>query len=450
MAGYGDGSFCPETNISNAEICFILARLFGSMSDKNDRDSFYKNSWAESYIAWIQDKLSKESRELWFDERTIDSSVSCEKADELFRYFFGRLIKHAEIPNESNVDLTGTGNATRLQIAKGIFHSCVSFFHQVESYNVEELLQFWKPSFVNPYRLLLNIYATGMVRLQKQNRVLYKLTCLESVKPEEAPDIYKELNNIDSIEEEYKKKFVPYKGKACHYTTVDALVQMLTKSKEILTNGNIGLKMFMGNAEYLNDPQEGQYFDEVMGDIIQQTDRVLKPKDTYVLSLSLDEEERLPMWVQYGGNGMGCRIEFEINDSDNFLQVAYIKPDDQLVTRENESIQKLKNYIAAHTEKVIRKYARDVIEKIKYYVKPSYYDYEKEIRYCVTCLPQLAKAYQSPRPGESVPRLYCELNKALKVTSITLGPKCPNPNYIALFLYRCGIPEVCISSIKFK
>ena len=453
MTGYPDGSFHPEENLSNAEMCSILTRLFVSIPAETEKSVFYKDHWAARYIAWVEDQLSKNKRLLWFNEKNLNSSLSCKKVDELFRFFFEPLIQPDCWPNEAALD--ETGNATRLKVAYKIFYFCLHFFYQIEEYNIMELLEFWKSSFVNPYRLLLNISATGMVKTpnlkdSSNKKVLYKLTLLKDIEPIQAPDIYKELNTIDKIEAQCREVFTLSCGNAYHYTSLDALYQMLTKSKECLEDGNIGIKMFMGNAEYLNDPKEGQYFDETTSSDSERSDNILHPKDTYVLSLTKDKEERLPLWVQYGANGTGCRIEFEISKSDDFHDVLYIDSDANLNAQAGSAIQALKKYIKKQQKPVISNYAKEVIAQMKYYIKPIFYEYEAEIRHFSSSLPQYSNVYPSPRPGEVVPRLYCELNKALKVKSIMLGPKCQNPNHIALFLYRCGVPEVRMSRIEFK
>ena len=280
MLGYAKESFHSKQDVSNAEMCFILTRLFVSIPAETEKNVFYKDHWAARYIAWVEHQLSKSKNSLWFNEKDLNSSVSCEKVDEIFQFFFKPLIHPDCWPNE--VVLKATGNATRLKDAYKIFCFCLYFFYQIQAHNVMELLGFWKSSFVSPYRLLLNISATGMVKTPK-----------------------------------------------------------------------------------LKDASD-------------------------------------------------------------------------------------KKALRAHPEPVIINYAKEVIDQIKYYIKPIFYKYENEIRHFSSSLPQLANVYPSPRPGEVVPRLYCELNKALKVKSIMLGPKCPNPNHIALFLYRCGVPEVRMSRIEFK
>ena len=458
MSGYMDGSFHPERNISNAEMCSTLTRLFVSMPAKTEKDELHKDHWAARYVIWIENQLSKRNRPLWFDEKGLDSPISCQKVNELLRFFFEPLIQPAYRPNEAVSN--ATGKATRLKVAKIILCFCSHFFHQIEYLEkgkIGELLEFWKFSFVSPYRLLFNISATGIVKLSKkcntdESKVFYKLTLLKDIEPGQAPDIYQKFNTIDDIETQCSKVFSIYSGDAYHYTSLEALYQMLTRSKESFDDGNIGIKMFMGNAEYLNDPKEGQYFDEATSSDSIKSDNILHPKDTYVLSLTKDKEERLPLWIQYGANGAGCRIEFEISASDDFHNVLYISSDDNLNEQIREAIQTLKDRVRTYHEPVLISYAKKVIERIKYYIKPIFYMHEDEIRHCSSSLPQSANvyAYSSPRPGEAVPRLYCELNIALKVKSIMLGPKCPNPNHIALFLYRCGVPQVRMSRIEFK
>lgn len=457
MVGDSDGLFHPEGNISNAEICVILANLFSVAPEKTTEEKLFKGHWAEPYITWIEDKLSQREYSLWFNKETINSPVSCQQVRDLFHCFFDPLIEPNSIKNET--ELAKTGDATRVYVATALYQYCLSFLNQLENYDVKELLQFWKASFISPYQLLFHISGTGMIRVPKlkntsDKKAFYKLTLLKDTEPQKAPEIYQKLNAIDCLEDKCYEIFPIYIGKAYHYTTLEALYQMLTQSKETsaLGNGNIGIKMFLGNAEYLNDPKEGQYFGE-RDETVDSGDKkghVLYPKNTYVLSLTADKDERLPLWVQYGGNGTGCRIEFEIGYEDDFHNVLYIGSDVKGGPNAESVIQELKDNVEGQKELVIRQYIENVIERIKYYIKSSYYEHEKEIRHFSNSLPQLASVFPSPRSGEAVPRLYCELDRALKVKSIMLGPKCPNPNHVALFLYRCGVPEVQTSSIEWE
>ena len=70
--------------------------------------------------------------------------------------------------------------------------------------------------------------------------------------------------------------------------------------------------------------------------------------------MTADKDERLPLWVQYGGNGTGCRIEFEIGYEDDFHNVLYIGSDVKGGPNAESVIQELKDNVEGQKELVIR------------------------------------------------------------------------------------------------
>ena len=155
------------------------------------------------------------------------------------------------------------------------------------------------------------------------------------------------------------------------------------------------------------------------------------------------------MWIQYGDNGSGCRIEFEVELVHNFKKVKYLAPGQKTDDKLDNIVLDLLKYVKS-SNSVISEYARGVITAIEYQIKNPYYEHEREVRCSMQQTPQLAKVFEKPKPDESFPRLYCELQTPIRIKSVILGPKCPTPQATALFLIRKGVPEVRMSSIKFR
>ncbi|MBM6724770.1 DUF2971 domain-containing protein [Pseudoflavonifractor phocaeensis] len=448
------GAIYPQNSVSNEEFCMILSNIFQGTPDLSNRaiSKFYADSWAAPYIQYIETLLKKLNQKLWFDAQSINVPISCRKIHELLLHFFKTLIKDEEsLPQK---DTCSQENASRLWVAKAIYEKCMDFYKQTEKFTVEELLEFWKENdLINPCRLLGEIYSSGNVeppkwKVKTKRNTFYKLLLLQKEDPENVFEIYKKLNDVDRIEERYDQIFPLYTGSTYHYTTLAALYSMLDQSNAARSGEIPQIKMFLSNAEYLNDPEEGScicFQDSDYGSA--KSDMIVHPKSTYIISLSKDKEERLPMWVQYADNGMGCRIKFEVNESHNFREIKYYSSKD--MSEVSDLINIAKEFLSCKENSTISQYARDIVDKIRYQVKNEYYDHEQEVRFSIMQIPQLSKKFSAPRLGESFPRLYYELDTPLKIESVTLGPKCPNPNAVALFLYHCGIPSVEISKIKY-
>ena len=454
MEGIGDGEkFCPDKEVTNSEVCKILASLLvGTPMISNDTSKFYSHHWAERYIRWVEAQLSKLKTELWFGKEQLDRPITQYQLEEQLDFFFGTLVKNFKLLADK--EKTSQENASRLIVAKTVYNYCMSFFEQMDDYNITELMSFWgENALANPYRLLTNIYATGMFNIPKwkdniDSSLFHKLSLLQDADPKNALQIYQTFKEIDKIAERCHTVFEEYKGPAFQYTTLTALRSMLEKSNRACAGEAPKIQLFMSNAEYLNDPGEGKYFNTESTTEFTKGSTVISPQNTYIVSLTLEQEEQLPMWVQYGGDGTGCRIEFDITDHDNFKKVRYLPSGDSADTSVKEIIQSLLDI--EKSEKVVFEYVTDVISKIKYQVKSAYYSHEKEVRHSTMQLPQLAKEFSFSRDGEIFPRLYCELERPLEIKSVMLGPKCQNVNATALFLYRCGVPEVKTSSIEFR
>ena len=95
-------------------------------------------------------------------------------------------------------------------------------------------------------------------------------------------------------------------------------------------------------------------------------------------------------------------------------------------------------------------WARSLLKKYGYYFKDKYYSQEKEIRSIITPKLEDIHMWKDPRDGEIFPRSYVLLKEPLIVESVMLGPKCPNPEQIAVALKNLGIKRILRSNIHFQ
>ena len=118
----------------------------------------------------------------------------------------------------------------------------------------------------------------------------------------------------DCVFKGYTRTCGGYNDSIFHYTSLRALSRLCVKTS----------KFQMGNPAYLNDPQEGKKIKELVKkngrcekelkgwEYLIDNEEMIDVSNTYIASFVTDGNERnqLPMWIQYGDNGKGCRLEF--------------------------------------------------------------------------------------------------------------------------------------------
>lgn len=237
--------------------------------------------------------------------------------------------------------------------------------------------------------------------------------------------------------------------------------------KEQITSEDDGIgiispyfKLSMSNVSFFNDPDEGNILlDNFKSVPLQQKvgPYEIDPREEFITCLMATPIESLPMWVNYGDGGYGCRIEFDITPIEEFYSVTYVdrkslQEAEMGFIKEIESI--VCSYRGSNSEDktdVVYNCAKRLLRKAGYYYKDAYYKYEKEIRTFETArsLDDILTR-ESARNKDELPHIYMELTPPLKVNSIMLGPKCKNPEQIAVTLHRLGIKKVFLSSIHFQ
>ena len=163
------------------------------------------------------------------------------------------------------------------------------------------------------------------------------------------------------------------------------------------------------------------------------------------------------MWVQYGDNAKGCRIEFKLKKP-YFTKVRYYS------FQENESANTPETLMLDNIVRILSHYKRRwhvindciifwvkfLLKRVGYFYKESYYSHENEIRFIAEHESEDALVHTEAKEGEIFPRLYVECEFPLEVKSVTLGPKCDQQEKIALALKHKGIPKVRRSKISFR
>lgn len=254
------------------------------------------------------------------------------------------------------------------------------------------------------------------------------------------------------------------------YTSLSRLKSMIDESKEnekLKTPENaedrgygkfpFSFDLHMSNAEFFNDPDEGNLLLKTFKpERVPNTDSSdrLEPRQEHFACLIHTKAEYLPMWVNYGDGGKGCRIEFEIKSHPKnllFFKVEYIRstPNGPAKTLVDEVTDIVNTYTGEID--VVYNWAKYLLRKAGYFYKSSYYSYENEIRIFPNMTPATkVEMYEKPYGDEIFPRTYMRANEPLKVKSITLGPKCKNPEQIAVALHNLGIETVYRSNIHFQ
>ena len=240
-------------------------------------------------------------------------------------------------------------------------------------------------------------------------------------------------------------------NKFYHYTTIDALVSMLTNSLVIDKKTEPQyLELWATKITSLNDTTERDLFVNVLINdvrryaneqqkcLTEEQEKILGKlcySDMYVISLSdnfvlLSDE--LNMWRCYGGNGYGACLEFDFSKVPTFYSVT----ENMLHLEDAFMLQKCK-YVIAEEIKI----EQELIEQIYRAIDNTEKDYLKKILTEASIMSRIAclspyykhKAYESEHEWRIVKHSLEE-------------PKLRTKAFIPYI--TCSIPISAISSIK--
>lgn len=288
-------------------------------------------------------------------------------------------------------------------------------------------------------------------------------------------DLYLHVNTI-----KYMLKINPIEvNEIYHYSQPDSL-NYLPKYSESVG----GDKLRLGNVAYLNDPEEGKVFYEilkkknenVLEDLVVHTD--LMYENTYLACFSR-KEDFLPMWVQYASDATGnCyaintsifnqfESEFEErlyrkithnrfkNKNNKYVLYRVFYYGSGVLSDEDEEIlgfcdaisnmlERMKNYFS---DEQIKDLVNQLLSEIRYLFKDIAYASEDEIR--VICIDHYdeKKLLASTNGGY---RFYMELDADIYFNRVILGPKAIDVKKKATYLSCCqNVGKVEKSKIKY-
>jgi len=264
-----------------------------------------------------------------------------------------------------------------------------------------------------------------------------------------------------------------------HYSQPSSLRYLPQYSKEIG-----GSKFRLGNAAYLNDPEEGKVFFKILEQagcsIVNEIfeDSELKYENTYLASFS-KKKDFLPMWVQYAQDGKGVCYAlntsvFEYNEFDIekhiyhrltynkynlqeekyvLYKVYYFNNEDinandlKVIELCNDIAQMLDRIVQYMNNSEIKELVVNIINSIRYLFKDVAYANEDEVRI-------ISIDYYDKKlidiTSEEVPRFYRELDEEIYFNKIILGPKAEEIRKKATYLSCCkNVGGVEKSKIKY-
>ena len=232
-----------------------------------------------------------------------------------------------------------------------------------------------------------------------------------------------------------KIKFQEDTFKLIHYTKTGSLKFLLKKKADFG-------KLRLNNAIYMNDPQEGQIFKNVLSKYRKNKLHNIFHNDidiknyTYLTCFCPDEKrDTLPMWVHYGDGGKGIGLVFneKFFENQELYKVQYIDTENFNIYKIDKSIRKefkqIFNFLAQdifvkNENKQFLEYTSIIIDYISYFFKDKAYKYECEIR-----MVQF-RDYESEdiiiNEASDIPKLCIEYDKEITTENceeIIVGPK---------------------------
>ena len=449
MKGYLDGMFHPERDITLTEFYALICRVFFDCHDAGcDKDKYpeiyckIEHSWAKGYIIYLIEKGVIEPKDLDSLVEKFESPVNMHDVYELLNSI-KRTKELLVIPDLKR--RSTTNKATRLEVAKLVYSICKETGSGVSKKVIE---------------------LNGESRWEQSIELLYDyICCLQFVDADVAYIfnlIYKNKEH-NKICYEYMiqilncKKHFPRteSGTIYHYTNMYAL--------EKLTQPNA--KFRLSNVAYLNDPMEGRLLVNRVKNCFKEKELLewkflskeydeLAIRNSFVISFNKQDDELLPMWVQYGDGANGCMLGVNANSiSVPLYEVVY---DEGKIDRYVNDVKgvlisylKMRDSININ-EDIVFLYATETLTQSSYLYKDKYYEHEKEVRILLFASLDFAKIAETVKEGEFFPRLFIELDDDVQFDSITIGTKAAGIEKTAVALSQRGYTNIYKSKIQFR
>lgn len=264
-----------------------------------------------------------------------------------------------------------------------------------------------------------------------------------------------------------------------HYSQPDTIKYLPKYSEKVG-----GSKLRLGNVAYLNDPEEGKVFYEILkkgnNNILEglQEHNDLMYENTYLACFSR-KDDFLPMWVQYARDGVGyCyaintsifdQYESEVEErlyrkvtynrfksrSNRYVlyRVFYygsstLSEEDKNILAFCDAISNILNELKFYFDNgQIRDLTNQLLNSIRYLFKDVAYASEDEVR--IICTDYYNEKLIETSDNESY-RFYMELDADIYFNRVILGPKATDVKKKATYLSCCkNVGKVELSKIKY-
>ena len=238
-----------------------------------------------------------------------------------------------------------------------------------------------------------------------------------------------------------------------HYCSLDTLAKLSS-----------GIKFRAYHTTYLNDIEEGKKAIPLFQKLLENTPFPDWTPDAlwntsyhtgvFTVSFISNPENSLPMWSQYGNQYRGCRLQVDATAFKGKL-FPVIYDEEQFAKIVRRIIQILTDYYnkapkpLSFDEDSVFCYAENILQFIRFLYKDPAFRNEKEVRLLIFTDMDVTLAESEPRPGESFPRIYTEIDEfpriqpdipdsPLDFKEILLGPKTEKPEWVKISLIQRG------------
>lgn len=436
MNGYADQSFHPQATVTWAELCQILTLFMengnqpaASIKKSSHSSEGWEEHWAAAYIYYcIAVGILEEDLAETLD---FDKAVRWKDAHELLSRIC-KMKKLLVIPESRRQG--STAEITRADVALLLYNACERTGHAIAK-TVFRLNR--RNRWSQSLRILFQ-YALCVQFVDSDIAMIFRLIAPEESRTwEEHVLCYEHMAKILKRKNLFRNKEPG--PELFHYTALGALEKLTQKD----------VKFRLSNVAYLNDPMEGRLFIQIMQEQLTSDEFAtweflhmerdeMSISTSFVASFTDEEQEQLPMWVQYSDGGGGCRIGIQ---TDSIKAPLYsIVYDANMVKRFLDSVRVV---LISYLEKagqvdmntdIVFDYAAKVLTQVSYLYKDRHYEHEREMRILLFADPAKAKVESKIREDEVFPRLYIELDDLIQITSVTLGPKTTGIEKIAVGL----------------
>lgn len=471
MTGDHRGNFNPSKYIRLAEAFVVLSHFLNAISDLPTSGSFERQTWfierfpkyewAEYYfrIFWCNGWIEHDSIKL---EKKLGVPISYE---DLQRIIIASL--NISLPMSTSDASQHEISVTRAGMAEFL-------------YSTAKILAL-KPQSVIKSFLKEKEYTKAWITILKNDKLIscfesdLALICeslLKSFKKslkrssEIVPMQLKYMNNIWE-----EKQLLAVKASDIsifHYCSLETL--------EHLSSGS---QFRAYHTAYLNDLEEGEkaklLYEELFADTpfpqLAESDLYENSPDTGVFTVSFisNPENSLPMWSQYGNQYRGCRLQIDPScfDGKLFPIIYEDKKFSAIVHRFIEILTAYHHELISHSQKVsidtdpVFSFFKNILQFIRFLYKDPAFQNEQEVRLLVFADLRTALAESRPRPSESFPRIYTEIDKFPKLfpsspnspldfKEILFGPKVEKAKWIKIALIQRGYNSNCIKMNRIK